>query len=307
MPLHPDLASMLAKAVGLPPMQTVPVEAIRATDLKRYDIGVPKDEVHSVEDREIAGPRGPIPIRIYRPDARNDRPLTVFFHGSGFVICSIETHDAMCRQICKRGNSVVVSVDYRLAPENKFPAGPDDCYAATLWAAAHAAEIGADPSRLAVCGDSAGGCMAAVVSQRARNENGPAIKAQILLYPVTDHYSVERPSYQERGAGFGLTRDGMMWFWDLYLQNAADGAHPHASPMRAAHFADLPQAYVITGEYDLLRDEGEDYAAALVCAGVPVTFKRYHDMNHGFLNWVGLIDRSTEAMDALAAWMRSTL
>lgn len=307
MPLHPDLAAMLAKAAGLPPIQTVAVEAIRATDLKRYDIGVPKDEVHSVEDRIIAGPRGDIPIRIYRPDAGEGHPLTVFFHGSGFVICSIETHDAMCRQICNRGHSVVVSVDYRLAPENKFPAGPDDCYAATLWAAAHAREMGAEAARLAVCGDSAGGCMAAVVSQRARDENGPAIKAQILLYPVTDHYSVERPSYQERGSGFGLTRDGMMWFWDLYLENPSEGGHPHASPMRAARFEALPPAYVITGEYDLLRDEGEDYAAALVRAGVPVTFKRYHDMNHGFLNWVGLVDRSTEAMNELAAWMRQSL
>lgn len=307
MPLHPDLAAMLAKAAGLPPMHTVPVDAIRATDLKRYDIGVPKDEVHSVEDRLIAGPRGEIRIRIYRPDGAHGHPVTVFFHGSGFVICSIETHDAMCRQICKRGHSIVVSVDYRLAPENKFPAGPDDCYAATLWSAAHAHEIGGDPSRLAVCGDSAGGCMAAVVAQRARDENGPSLNAQILLYPVTDHYSVARLSYQERGTGFGLTREGMMWFWDLYLGDPVHGSHPHASPLRAARFEGLPQTYLITGEYDLLRDEGEDYAAALIHAGVPVTFKRYHDMNHGFLNWVGLVDRSTEAMNALALWMRQTL
>ena len=307
MPLHPDLAAMLAKAAGLPPMQTVPVDVIRAADFKRYDIGVPKDDVHSVEDRMITGPGGDIRIRIYRPDDAKGLPLTVFFHGSGFVICSIDTHDAMCRQICNRGHSVVVSVDYRLAPENKFPAGPDDCYVATVWAAAHAHEIGGDPTRLALCGDSAGGCMAAVVAQRARDEDGPPIKAQILLYPVTDHYSVERPSYQERGVGFGLTRDGMMWFWDFYLGDPAHGAHPHASPMRAARFDNLPQTYLITGEYDLLRDVGEDYAAALIRAGVPVTFKRYHDMNHGFLNWVGLVDRSTEAMDALALWMRQTL
>ncbi len=288
-------------------MQTVPVEKIRATDLARYDIGVPRDEVASVEDRFIPGPRGDIRIRIYRPDLQPGRPILVFFHGSAFIICSIDTHDAMCRQICRRGGAVVVSVDYRLAPENKFPAAPDDCFAATKWAAEHAAEIGGDPVRLAVGGDSVGGAMAAVAAIRARDEGGPGISAQILLYPVTDHYSVQRPSYAERGSGCGLTRDAMIWAWDLYLQAPAQGAHPHASPIRAPSLAGLPKAYVITGEYDLLRDEGEAFAARLQQAGVAVDRRRYDDMNHGFLNWVGLVDRSTEAMDAIGAWMRQSL
>ena len=288
-------------------MQTVPVEKIRATDLARYDIGVPRDEVASVEDRFIPGPRGDIRIRIYRPDLQPGRPILVFFHGSAFIICSIDTHDAMCRQICRRGGAVVVSVDYRLAPENKFPAAPDDCFAATKWAAEHAAEIGGDPVRLAVGGDSVGGAMAAVAAIRARDEGGPRISAQILLYPVTDHYSVQRPSYAERGSGCGLTRDAMIWAWDLYLQSREQGAHPHASPIRAPSLAGLPKAYVITGEYDLLRDEGEAFAARLQQAGVAVDRRRYDDMNHGFLNWVGLVDRSTEAMDAIGAWMRQSL
>ncbi len=315
MSLHPTLAAMLAKAAALPPITAVPIAAIRATDATRYKVGVPSDEVASTEDRLIPGPRGEIRIRIYRPVAEPDadakaaagHAVTVFFHGSGFVICSIESHDDMCRQICRRSGSIVVSVDYRLAPENKFPAAPDDCLAATRWVAAHAAEFGGDPARLAVAGDSAGGTMAAVTALRARDEGGPAIRAQLLLYPVTDHYGVQRPSWEERATGFGLTREAMIWFWDHYLETPAQGAHPHASPQRAASVAGLPPAYVVTGEYDLLRDEGEAYARRLQSAGVAVQVQRYPDMNHGFLFWVGLIEGSTAAMDAACAWLKKTV
>lgn len=307
MPLHPQLQAMLDKAVGLPAMHTVPIEAIRATDLKRYDIGVPKDEVASAQDHWIDGPRGKIRLRIYRPNNESDRPVLVFFHGSGFCICSVDTHDAMCRQICSRAGVAVVSVDYRLAPENRFPAGPDDCHAATLWAYANAKTFGGAPDRLLLCGDSAGGTMATVVALRLRDEDGPKPVAQILLYPVTDHYSTGHASYVERGEGFGLTAAGMRYFWDMYLEKPDDSAHPHASPLRAVDLSGLPPAYVITGEYDVLRDEAEAFAARLKAAEVPVTFKRYDDMNHGFLNWVGLIDRSTEAMDALCGWIRLRL
>ncbi len=306
-PLHPTIAAMLAKTAHLPPITSVPVATIRASDATRYKVGVPPDAVHSAEDRWIAGPRGDIRIRIYRPDAAAGHGVTVFFHGSGFVICSIESHDDMCRQLCRRAACVVVSVDYRLAPENKFPAGPDDCLAATRWVAAHAAEIGADASRLALAGDSAGGTMAAVTALRARDEGGPAIEAQLLLYPVTDHVSVQRPSYEERASGFGLTRDAMVWFWGHYLAHPDHGAHPHASPMRAHSLAGLPPAYVVTGDYDPLRDEGEAYAQGLQAAGVPTEQIRYPDMNHGFLFWVGLIETSTVAMDAACAWLRQRL
>ena len=158
-----------------------------------------------------------------------------------------------------------------------------------------------------MAGDSAGGNMAAVVALRARDEGGPLIRAQVLLYPVTDHYSVQRHSYAERGAGCGLTREGLMWFWDLYLEDPAHGAHPHASPIRAETLAGLPPAYVVIGEYDLLRDEGEEYAAKLKAAGVAVDLVRYDDMNHGFLNWVSLVDRAGQAMDATCDWMQKTL
>ena len=309
--LHPTLVAMLQKSAHLPPITAVPVATIRASDATRYKVGVVPDAVASTEDRLIAGPGGAIGIRIYRPDAAAGHAVTVFFHGSGFVICNLESHDDMCRQICRRSGSIVVSVDYRLAPENKFPAAPDDCLAATRWVSAHAAEIGGNPARLAVAGDSAGGTMAAVTALRIRDEGGPALKAQLLMYPVTDcvsdHVSVQRPSYEERATGYGLTREAMMWFWDHYLENPAQGAHPHASPQRAASLAGLPPAYVVTGEYDLLRDEGEAYASRLQAAGVPVQVHRYPDMNHGFLFWVGHIEGSTLAMDAACAWLKKTV
>lgn len=307
MSLHPQLQAMLDKTVGLPPMQTVPIETIRAGDLKRYEIGVPKDIVASAEDREIKGPRGPIRLRIYRPDDSPGLPILMFFHGSGFCICSIDTHDAMCRQIARRSGAIVVSVDYRLAPENKFPAGPDDCHRATLWAHEHAEEFGGDATRMAVCGDSAGGTMAALVARRLSDEDGPALLAQMLFYPVTDHYSAGHPSYVERGLGYGLTADGMRYFWDMYLADPRQGVNANVSPLRGHSFVGLPATYLITGEYDVLRDEGEAYASKLSEASVSVTLKRYHDMNHGFLNWVGLIDRATEAMDDAGRWIKARL
>ncbi len=305
MTLHPQLQAMVAISATLPPMHTIPVATIRAGDLARYDFGVAPDAVASVEDRLIPGPAGPLRVRIYRPDGEDMRPVTVFFHGGGFLICSIETHDAMCRRLCRLGRVIVVSVDYRLAPEHRFPAAPDDCLAATKWVAANAATFGGDPARLVVAGDSAGGNLAAVVALRARDEGGPALRAQVLIYPVTDHHSVQRPSYAENGMGCGLTRETMMWFWDQYVPQPADGAHPHASPIRAESLAGLPETYIVTAKYDLLRDEGEAFAERLRQDGVKVSLVRYDDMNHGFLNWVGLIDRSTEAMDATCSWLRA--
>lgn len=305
--LHPHLQAMIAKSVGLPPMHTVPVSTIRASDLARYDFGVTPDEVASAEDRVVPGPAGDMRVRIYRPDFQDMRPVMIFFHGGGFLICSIETHDAMCRRICRLAGMIVVSVDYRLAPEHQFPAAPDDCLAAAKWVAAHARDFGGDPARLAVGGDSAGGNLAAVTALRARDEGGPALRAQLLIYPVTDHHSVQRPSYASNAVGCGLTRETMMWFWDQYLPSPADGTHSHASPIRARRHAGLPDAYIVTAAYDVLRDEGEAYAERLRQGGVGVKLVRYDDMNHGFMNWVGLIDRSTEAMDATCAWLREAI
>jgi acetyl esterase len=210
----------------------------------------------------------------------------------------------MCRNLCAGAGCVVASVDYRLAPEHKFPAGIDDCLHATRWAAAHVAELAADPARIAVAGDSAGANMAAVTALRVRDEGGPALCAQLLLYPVTDYYTPGTPSYEENAEGYGLTRDTMKWFWDHYLSEASQGAHPHASPLRATDLSGLPPALVITAEYDPLRDEGERYAEKLRAAGVPVAMSRYDGVNHGFMFWVGVVDKAGVAMAEACEWLR---
>jgi acetyl esterase len=228
----------------------------------------------------------------------------VFFHGSGFVLCSLDTHDGMCRNLCAGAGCVVASVDYRLAPEDKFPAAIEDSLHATRWAAAHAAVLGANPARIVVAGDSAGANIAAVTALRVRDEGGPELCGQLLLYPVTDYHTPGTPSYEKNAEGYGLTRDTMKWFWAHYLNDACEGAHPHASPLRAPDLSGLPPALVITAEYDPLRDEGESYAEKLRRAGVPTALTRYDGVNHGFMFWVGVVDKAGTAMNEACGWLR---
>jgi acetyl esterase len=305
-PLHPKIQRALDKTAGLPPMESFSPAEIRATELAAY-AAVPRREVAQVEERLIPGPRGELKVRIYRPDAERGHPLLTFFHGSGFVICSLDTHDGLCRQLCISAGAVVVSVDYALAPENKFPAAVDDCLAAVRWTGEHAADFGGDRLRHVLAGDSAGGALAIVTAMRIRDEGGPPIKAQLLMYPVADYPDPEPPSYRERGTGCGLTAAAMRYFWGHYLRNSADGAHPHASPLRATDFTRLPATYVMIAEYDPLRDEGARLVDRLTAAGVDTTCVRYADMNHGFMSWVGIIDRSAEALQAACAWLASRL
>ena len=304
MTLHPALQAALDQAAGLPAIQTLPLETVRAAFVTRY-AAFPRPEVGLVEDRLIPGPRGELKVRIYRPDRASPRPVVLFFHGGGFVLCSVETHDGFCRQICNRAHAVVVSVEYALAPEDTFPAAPDDCLAAARWVGAHADSFGGDPDRIVLAGDSAGGGLAAVTAIRLRDEGGPRPAAQILMYPVIDHYSAGTPSYTERGTACGLTGDAMRWFWDLYLGDAADAADPKASLSRTESLAGLPPAYVVVAEYDPLRDEGLRFAERLRQAGVPTECLRYGDMNHGFISLTGLVDRADEALDAACAWLKT--
>ena len=302
MPLHPKLQAIVDSTAALPPMQSVPPETLRA-NYEAQTALAPRPDVAQVEDRMIPGPRGDIRVRIYRPDLASGHPVIAYFHGSAFVICSIDTHDVLCRHLCLRSNAVVVSVDYGLAPEEVFPAGPDDSLAATLWVAENAASFGGNPQRLVVAGDSAGATMAIVTAMRMRNTGGPPIAAQFLIYPVTDYPDPAPPSYLERGEGCGLTADAMRWGWDLYLSNPADRSHPFASPLQAEDLGNLPPAYIITAEYDLLRDEGQAFARRLTKAGVDTVLIHYDDMNHGFMGMVGGLDRADEALATACDWL----
>jgi acetyl esterase len=219
------------------------------------------------------------------------------------VIGTHDTTDAICRALANRAGCVVVSVDYRLSPEHKFPAPLDDCYAALQWVADNASSIGVDGSRLAVGGDSAGGNLSAVVALKARDQGGPPLRYQMLIYPVTDH-DYGTGSYQENGDGYLLTKDMMVWFWDHYLRSPEDGANPLASPLRADDLSGLPPAMVVTGEFDPLRDEGEAYAQRLRQAGVPVNHKRYEGQIHAFFQMPGLFPQALVAADAAAAELR---
>jgi acetyl esterase len=307
MPVDPQIQALIDARAKLPPTHTLSVADARVQMAARAIPGLRIPDVASVVNRDIQGPAGSLPLRIYTPRGNGPYPIMVFFHGSGFVVCDLDTHDAMCRNLCVGTGSVVVSVDYRLAPENKFPAAPDDCLAATRWAVDNAGALQGDTSRVVVAGDSAGGNLAAVTALRCRDEGGPALAGQLLIYPVTDYHTPGTPSYKENAEGYGLGRAGMEWFWDHYLADPSHASHPHASPLRANNLAGLPPAYVTTAEYDPLRDEGEYYGKALQAAGVATRIKRWDGVNHGFFFFVGIVDKSGAAMDEACAWVNETI
>jgi len=305
MPLNPAVKVLLDQmaAQDAPSLTSLPVEAVRqAFRALRGMAGVP-EPVDSVEDRTVPGPAGEIPVRVYKPEGDASLPVPVSFHGGGWVIGDLETHDTVCRSLANAAGCIVMSVDYRLAPEHKFPAAVEDAYAATEWAAANAAEIGGDPARIAVGGDSAGGNLAAVVAQMARNR-GPALAYQLLAYPVTN-FDLETPSYQENAEGYFLTKETMRWFWDLYLHDESEGADPKASPLRAPDVSGLPPGIVIAPEYDPLRDEGEAYGKRLQEAGVDFEIWRAEGMIHGFLGMTNILPESKDAIERLGGNLKT--
>jgi acetyl esterase len=260
--------------------------------------------VFEVADRTLPGPAGEIPVRVYRPSEEAALPVLIFFHGGGWVIGSLDTHDNTCRALANAAGCIVVSVDYRLAPEHTFPAAVDDAFAATRWAAEHVADIGGDPARVAVGGDSAGGNLTAVVALLAREAGDLSLRFQLLVYPVTD-YEFDSQSMRDNATGYFLERDSMRWFYRHYLTGEADADDWRASPLRARDLAGLPPAFVITAEYDPLRDQGEAYARRLGDAGVPVELRRYDGVFHGFFGMRDLMEPAREAFDAAAKALRA--
>ena len=311
MSLHPQCRGFLdlLAASGGKPLEQLPLDEARTVPLALVELGGPAEPVAHVEDRTIPGPAQPIPVRVYRPRADGPLPVLVFFHGGGFVICNVDTHDRQCRALANASGCAVISVDYRLAPEHPFPAAPDDAYAATRYVAEHPGEFGIDPERIAVGGDSAGGNLAAVVALMSRERGGPSLKFQLLIYPAVD-WEDQSPSMLEYSRDHFLTDTLMNWFRDQYLASAEDGRHPHASPLKAQDFSGLPPALVITAECDPLRDQGEAYARRLQRAGVHVELKRYDGMIHLFFNLGGVVDAGrtaiADAANALRLALRAT-
>jgi acetyl esterase len=301
--LDPRLKPYVERARSAPPAADVPLAALRAGYLAELPEiwGVP-EEVDEVVDILIPGPGGDLPVRVYRPRSTGLLPALVWFHGGGWVVGDLDTHDPVCRAIANRGPCVVVAVDYRLAPEHPFPAALEDAWVATEWVAEEALSLGIDATALAVGGDSAGGNLAAAVAQHARRGSLP-VALQVLVYPVMDH-DFESESYARLGTGLNLTRAKMQWYWSQYL-GTDDGTHPDASPLRASDLSDVAPALVLTAELDPLIAEGEAYAARLREAGVDVSATRFDGMIHGFVRMPALVDDAERAIDAIAAALRA--
>ena len=308
MSVNPQIQEILdfIASRNAPPLYTLTPEEARVAMLKTRQVYVGEPPpVARVENREIPGPARPIPIRLFATTTEGRLPILLFFHGGGFVIGDLDTHDDLCRRLAIHSGCLVVSVDYRLAPEHKFPAAVEDSMAALRWVADRGAELGGDPRRLAVGGDSAGGNLAAVISQMARDQGGPEIRYQLLIYPTTAR-DFETPSMKENGTGYFLEKPHMEWFLDLYYNGPEDWDDPRAAPLKAKSLDGLPAAYVVTAGYDPLRDEGEAYAKRLQESGVKTELHRYDDMIHGFFNMT-VTDRSNEAIRDAGTALRKAL
>jgi acetyl esterase len=309
--LDPDAAAVFKafQEAGRPPYETVSPAEARELYLKGRVVSNPEPpELAAVEALIIPSPAGSIPARIYTPTklskAGGLAPALVFFHGGGWVIGDLDSHDVVCRKLAHEGELLVVSVDYRLAPEHKFPAATDDAIAATKWVAENAKQLGIDASRLTVGGDSAGGNLAAVVAIAARDGNGPAIAGQLLIYPATD-FAMTHPSHREPETSILLTHSVIKWFRDHYLNDAADVHDWRASPARATTLVGLPPAYVLTAGADPLRDEGDEYAQRLKQAGVAVTSRHFPGQFHGFFTMGKLLQQANIAATEIAVWLKA--
>ena len=311
MPVDPQIQQVidaLAASEFGPVHELTPAQARAQYERMVKARGIEAAPVDTIEDRSIPGPAGALPVRIYRPDLdAPSLPGLVYFHGGGHVIGSLDTHDAVARNLCNGAGCVVVSVDYRLAPEHKFPAAAEDAFAAVRWCATHGAEVGIDHERMAVGGDSAGGNLAAVAALMARDAGGSAIRLQVLVYPVTD-YACDTASYRTYAEGYGLLEArSMRWFRDHYLRGEADRFDWRAAPLRAGDLSGLPPALVLTAQCDVLRDEGEAYAQRLRAAAVEVEYRESRGMIHGFFAMAPMIDGAVAAQGLVCEALKRAL
>lgn len=305
MTLDPACAAILEAMKDAPAFEDMTIEESRQMVMGFVPFMGPPEEVADVTDVKVDTAEGPVSVRVYTPAGTGPFPAAVYFHGGGWATGNLDLTDPLCRILANRAGCVVISVDYRLAPEHPFLAALDDAYAATAWAAGAAGQIDVD-GRVAVVGDSSGGNLAAAVSLLARDRGGPAIARQILVYPATAGFDPDTASHAEYGEGHLITTAGFKMFWDLYTGGADPGPGSYAAPLRAADVAGVAPATVLTAECDPMRDEGEAYAAKLAAGGVPVDRKRYAGMIHGFLYMPAVIAKAGEAIDDIAAALRAT-
>ncbi|HEX6312846.1 MAG TPA: alpha/beta hydrolase [Acidimicrobiia bacterium] len=307
MTLAPDAAELVEQLGRNPAPHEQPIEQARAMLDAGDVLAGPKEPVAQVDDRSVPGPEGPIPIRVYRPSPRSRLGIAMFFHGGGFSIGGLASHDRLCRALANRSGCVVVAVDYRLSPEHPFPAGIEDSFAATEWVSANAATIGGDRHRLAVGGDSGGGTFGAAVALMARERGGPPIRFQYLLNPGGLDYDYSRPSCLDNGEGCFLTVDAIRWVEEQYFAGGAERSDPRAALNLAPDLSGLPPAIVLTAEHDPARDQGAEYVRRLRAAGVPVRHTDYPGMIHGWVNFKGAIADGERGLDELAAAIRAAL
>ena len=305
MPLDPQVRAILDQfeAAGFPPLHSLAPDDARAfvDSMPR----IPGPDVAKVEDKKIDAQGHQVPVRVYTPDGAGPFPVLLWFHGGGWVLGSLDGADGVARHLSRGAGCVVVSVDYRLSPETKFPGALEDCYGATEWVVRNASGLNVDPARVAVGGDSAGGNLAASVSLMARDQSGPGLAFQLLVYPVTDR-NFDTPSYLDNADGYLLTRDAMIWFWDHYLGKDEDANNLYASPLKAPDLSGLPPALVMTAEFDPLRDDGHAYAEGLERSGVTTGYTLYPGVIHGFFEMFGALDKADQALaDASSALRRA--